>query len=165
LTTHLSLLQRQAALWENQGRKDGLLLHDQALEEAEEWAAANPDEMTPEEVEFLEGSREARTRQEESRAFAERAVQLEAAQKVAEAERLRAEQEAGSANRQRQLNRIISTRARPGDGYWLCGRFLAGSRRRTPAPIQNLQAANVANTQSAETWALPMRPTPSLQTA
>ena len=57
---HLSALQRQAALWESQGRPDGLLLRDQALEEAEAWAATHDDELTSPERDFLEDCREAR---------------------------------------------------------------------------------------------------------
>ncbi len=39
---HLSTLQRQAALWEQQKRPDGLLLRGEALAEAERWAGRRP---------------------------------------------------------------------------------------------------------------------------
>ena len=56
---HLSALQRQAALWDEQGRSSGLLLRDAALAEAEAWAAANPKELQPDEQEFLAACRQA----------------------------------------------------------------------------------------------------------
>lgn len=49
----LSVFQRQAALWAEQGRPDGLLLRGAALEEAEQWVSANPEALTREESEFL----------------------------------------------------------------------------------------------------------------
>jgi hypothetical protein len=57
---HLSALQRQAALWDEQGRSSGLLLRDEALAEAEAWAAANPDELEAYERVFLMACRDAR---------------------------------------------------------------------------------------------------------
>ncbi len=53
LEQHLSMLQRQATLWTNEGRPKGLLLSDVALTEAMEWAASYPEEMTPIEQDFL----------------------------------------------------------------------------------------------------------------
>jgi WD40 repeat protein len=57
---NLSVLQRQADLWHNQGRQDGLLLRDQALTEAEQWATAHDAELTAVEREFLQRCREVR---------------------------------------------------------------------------------------------------------
>ncbi|MCP4398363.1 MAG: hypothetical protein GY801_13835 [bacterium] len=57
---HLSPLQRQADLWENQNRSSGLLLRDDALNKAERWAAENQDELTYTEHDFLAACREAR---------------------------------------------------------------------------------------------------------
>jgi WD40 repeat protein len=57
---HLSPLQRQAELWELQSRPAGLLLRDEALDEAERWAAAHPGALTPAEGDLLALSREAR---------------------------------------------------------------------------------------------------------
>lgn len=54
---NLSPLQRQADLWERQGRPEGLLLRDADLAEAEGWAVAHADILTPPEREFLEASR------------------------------------------------------------------------------------------------------------
>lgn len=84
---NLSLLQRQADVWERQNRSDNLLLLDQGLAEAESWAAAHAGEVTPVERDFLEACQEARTRAQEAQARAEQALKLEAAEKLAEAER------------------------------------------------------------------------------
>ncbi|UCD41413.1 MAG: ATP-binding protein, partial [Chloroflexota bacterium] len=43
---NLSLLQRQADLWHEGGRKAGVLLVGEALEEAEQWASENAGELT-----------------------------------------------------------------------------------------------------------------------
>src|SRR5215207_6147258 len=54
---NLSPLQRQASIWNDQERNESWLLRDQALVEVEEWARANPDEMTELETDFLEDCR------------------------------------------------------------------------------------------------------------
>ena len=64
---HLSALQRQAALWDEQGRSSGLLLRDAALAEAEAWAAAHPDELASHEQDFLAACREAQKAAERER--------------------------------------------------------------------------------------------------
>ncbi|UCH61131.1 MAG: PD40 domain-containing protein, partial [Anaerolineales bacterium] len=99
---NLILLQRQAAQWLKENRPDHLLLRDQALVEAEEWATAHPDELTAGDQEFLEACQELRQREQAERERAEQAVKLEAAEKVAEAERKRAEEQARSARKLRQ---------------------------------------------------------------
>ena len=53
-------MQRQAALWDEQGRSSGLLLRDAALAEAEAWVAAHEDELEPHERDFLDSCRQAR---------------------------------------------------------------------------------------------------------
>ena len=58
---HLSMLQRQAALWEEQHRPEGLLLYDQSLDEAEQWAVTHQQDMTPSEQGFLTACQKART--------------------------------------------------------------------------------------------------------
>ena len=55
-SANASPLQRQAALWMDQDRSDNWLLSGQALAELENWAAYNPDELTPDEQAFLEAS-------------------------------------------------------------------------------------------------------------
>ncbi len=60
LEAHLGPLQRQAALWRQQSRPEGLLLRDRKLVEAEAWAAANPGELTAVEHDFLDACRNLR---------------------------------------------------------------------------------------------------------
>jgi hypothetical protein len=69
---HLHPLQRQAALWEEQGHAGGLLLRDEALEEAEAWAKANDEALTTVDREFLRACREAQTAAERERRQARR---------------------------------------------------------------------------------------------
>ncbi|HET9222789.1 MAG TPA: ATP-binding protein, partial [Roseiflexaceae bacterium] len=57
---NLSVLQRQAALWDRQSRPEGLLLRDAELAEAERWAAAHADVLTSVEQEYLETGRNLR---------------------------------------------------------------------------------------------------------
>ncbi|MCW5860092.1 MAG: WD40 repeat domain-containing protein, partial [Caldilineales bacterium] len=64
---HLSALQRQAKLWDEQGRQDGRLLTGKALAEAEAWAAAHEAELEPEERDFLAACRRGREREEKER--------------------------------------------------------------------------------------------------
>ncbi len=107
--SHLSLLQRQAMLWEQQDRSETLYLRGQALAEAEQWAADNPQELSEVDQEFLEACLELRAREEAAREAAERErrLKLEAAQQVAEAERLRAEEQAQAATRLRRRAYIL----------------------------------------------------------
>jgi hypothetical protein len=58
---HLHPLQRQAALWEESGRPDGLLWREQALLDAESWAKAHEAELTSIDRDFLAACIEART--------------------------------------------------------------------------------------------------------
>ena len=71
---HLSTLQRQAALWEQQKRPDGLLLHGEALAEAERWAEAHEAELEPHEQDFLATCRKARRQSRRIRMWAAIAV-------------------------------------------------------------------------------------------
>jgi len=64
---HLSALQRQAALWAEQGRSPGLLLRDAALVEAEAWAAGHAAELQPDEQAFLAACRQAQEAVERER--------------------------------------------------------------------------------------------------
>ena len=54
-----SLLQRQAALWEEQDFANGLLLRGEALQAAERWAARHESELSDVERDFLQDCREA----------------------------------------------------------------------------------------------------------
>jgi hypothetical protein len=55
---HLGLLQRQAALWQREGRSVDLLLRGPALMEAERWAAHHGPELTDLERDFLAACRD-----------------------------------------------------------------------------------------------------------
>jgi Novel STAND NTPase 1 len=54
-----AIVERQAALWDQTGRRADLLLQAQDLEEAEQWGRANPDRMTDRVNAFLNESRRA----------------------------------------------------------------------------------------------------------
>jgi WD40 repeat protein len=83
---NLSLLQRQASLWEQQNRSETLYLRDKPLEIAEQWAAEHPDELSDIDEQFLFNCQEQRARENAAREAAERERQLklEAAQHLAE---------------------------------------------------------------------------------
>ena len=66
---HLSLLQQQAALWEQAGRPDGLLLGAAELAAAESWLAAQADGLETHEQAFLAACQEARRRAQRDRQF------------------------------------------------------------------------------------------------
>ena len=70
LTRRLTL-QRQASLWDNEGRSDNWLLIGQALDDGQQWAAEHPDEITTIEQEYLSASRRRQAQlQEEGEQFA-----------------------------------------------------------------------------------------------
>ena len=98
---NLSLLQRQAEAWLREDRPEGMLLHDQALQDAEAWAEAHASELTDADRDFLDESRKARLQAERERQ--EQAQKLELAQKLADAERTRAEEQSRSARRLRRI--------------------------------------------------------------
>ena len=54
---NVSALQRQAALWQQEVRPDGLLLRGDALAEAERWAADNPHQLSAADGDFLAACR------------------------------------------------------------------------------------------------------------
>jgi len=65
----LTAFQRQALLWEEQGRGEGLLLQGEELAEGERWAEAHAAELTEEEREFLDACRKVRAiREQQDRA-------------------------------------------------------------------------------------------------
>ncbi|MDQ3701015.1 MAG: hypothetical protein M3442_08870, partial [Chloroflexota bacterium] len=59
LASHLSPLQRQAALWDAQDRPEGLLPHGAALVEAEAWGAEHAADIAEAERDFLAAARRA----------------------------------------------------------------------------------------------------------
>lgn len=69
---HLHPMQMQAALWDRQGRRDEMLLREDALPAAVEWAAEHASELTGVERAYLEDSRERIVEQLRERAAAER---------------------------------------------------------------------------------------------
>jgi WD40 repeat protein len=95
---NLSLLQRQASLWEAENRPPGLLMSGQELVDAEAWAEAHPAELNQADQDFLKASQQKRLEEEQ----AEQAIRLEAAEKLAESEQRRAEEQARSASRLRR---------------------------------------------------------------
>jgi WD40 repeat protein len=58
--SHLSMVERQAKLWDSEGRPDDMLLTREALQEAESWAAAQPAPLPPLESQFLADCRQLR---------------------------------------------------------------------------------------------------------
>jgi WD40 repeat protein len=96
---NLNLLQRQARVWHSQGKPNSLLLHGQELFDAKQWAEAHINDMLQREKEYLDESLEEETRILEKQELErrEQALKVEAAQKIAEAERMRAEEQARSA--------------------------------------------------------------------
>ncbi|MEA3337917.1 MAG: hypothetical protein U9R25_18650 [Chloroflexota bacterium] len=69
---HLSALQRQAALWNAEGRPDGLLLQGDALEESEHWARDHEDALLDYETDFLSACIRARSQREQEQRLARR---------------------------------------------------------------------------------------------
>lgn len=105
---NLSLLQRQAEVWERADHPDGVLLHGQALLDAESWAKEHEKDLTRTERAFLRASQNARKaeederrREQEERQRAEDAMKYEAAQQLAAIERQRAEAESHRAEAER----------------------------------------------------------------
>lgn len=64
---HLSSLQRQADLWDQQNRSEGLLLRGSALSNAEQWAKDRAGELTETEQDFLAACRKARAAEQRER--------------------------------------------------------------------------------------------------
>lgn len=75
---HLHPMQMQASLWERQGRRNEMLLHEDALPAAEAWAASNDSELTTVENAYLECSRERVAEQLRERMTAERLAREQA---------------------------------------------------------------------------------------
>ncbi|MEW6401793.1 MAG: WD40 repeat domain-containing protein, partial [Chloroflexota bacterium] len=94
-----SVLQRQAKLWNDQARNVNLLLRDQALEEALQWAREHDDELRTYERDFLKASQEWQDQLKKRQQF----ERMELEQAAAEA---RAELQAKAALRARRLTRL-----------------------------------------------------------
>ena len=94
--------------WEVLDRETSVLYRGSRLAQANEWAAINPLALNAQENAFLEASnRQAHFEEQEREAQLQR--ELEAAQKLAETERSRAEEQVHSASRLRMRNRVITT--------------------------------------------------------
>jgi WD40 repeat protein len=76
---HLSALQRQAALWEEQGRSDGLLVSGEALVEAEQWASMHTEPLEAHEQDFLAACQEVRRKANQEQQQSQRIKILAAA--------------------------------------------------------------------------------------
>jgi hypothetical protein len=89
---NLSLLQRQADLWNEEGRKAGLLLVGVDLDDAQQWSLDNKVDLTEVEKDFLNASLERRERRARERALKQErleAAELLAAEKTKSARRAR----------------------------------------------------------------------------
>ena len=81
--THLSLLQRRAALWATENQAENLLLRGKELQEAEGWAKDQPEELSKLDNEFLEACRKERQREQEELERQQQAIKLSEQQRVA----------------------------------------------------------------------------------
>jgi WD40 repeat protein len=152
--THLSLLQRQAALWNEQGRPEGILLHGSDLVDAKAWAAQNPDEMGAVDQEFLDAS--LAVYQEQERQRQQQAERLEIAQKYADSEKRRAEEQALAAKKLRTRLLMASlflglavVAALVAFSFWTNANLLAQENARIALTAQLASTLAVQNEQTA----------------
>ncbi len=94
-------LTESAQAWQKLNRESGELYRGARLAQSLDWASENAGELNPLEREFLDASRAALAREEAER-DAQRQRELQAAQKLAEAERQRAETQAAANRKLRQ---------------------------------------------------------------
>jgi WD40 repeat protein/DNA-binding XRE family transcriptional regulator len=94
-------LTESAAEWLAAGRDPDLLYRGARLAQAREWAEANADDMNPLEREYLAAS-QAWTEREAAERELQRQRELDAVQKLADAEKLRAEEQAQTSSRLRK---------------------------------------------------------------
>src|SRR5262249_19904143 len=93
--------------WSAMDHDPDLLYRGARLAQTREWASTHEDEMNALEVEFLAASIEASEQQVAERE-AQRQRELVAAQKLADTERKRAEEQTSSANRLQMRNRVVT---------------------------------------------------------
>jgi len=93
--------------WHEMNRSADMLFRGSRLTQVQEWALTHADEMNVLEREFLTASQEW-AEHEAAKREAQRQRELEATQKLAETEHVRAEEQAQSANRLRSRNRVIT---------------------------------------------------------
>ncbi len=125
---HLSLLQRQAALWDEQNRPAGLLLSGDALAEVEAWAKNSADELTDIEKTFLEMCHKERDTTNLKRQRDEERIKAEAAQKLVESERQRAEEQKIANQNLQTSNRRIRRLAIGAVFFYVAGIFCGNFR-------------------------------------
>jgi WD40 repeat protein/transcriptional regulator with XRE-family HTH domain len=101
-------LTEAAQEWNQTNRSEDMLFRGARLAQVREWAAAHTFELNVLEHEFLDVS-QAWSDRDAAEREAQRQRELEIAQKLAETERTRAEEQTHSANRLRLRNRIITT--------------------------------------------------------
>jgi WD40 repeat protein/transcriptional regulator with XRE-family HTH domain len=101
-------LTEAAQAWSQMNHDPDLLYRGARLAQIREWAAPYQEEMNELEHEFLAASIETSEHQAAERE-AQRQRELEAVQKLADAERKRAEEQTYSANRLRARNRVVTT--------------------------------------------------------
>lgn len=94
--------------WSKMDHDPDLLYRGARLAQAREWASGHEDEMNATEYEFLAASVKDSERQAAEREAQQRR-ELEAARQLADTERVRAEEQANSANRLRTRNRVVSS--------------------------------------------------------
>jgi len=105
LHSHLTEIAHE---WAASNREQDLLYRGARLTQMLEWEFANSDEMNDLEHEFLAASAESSEREAAERET-RRQRELDAAQKLAETEKARADEHAQSANRLRGRNRLVTT--------------------------------------------------------
>jgi WD40 repeat protein len=93
--------------WSGTNHDPDLLFRGVRLAQTREWATTHQEEMNALEYEFLAASKEASEREAAERE-ARRQRELEAAQALADTERSRAEEQTDSANRLRKRNRVVT---------------------------------------------------------
>jgi len=149
-------LTEAAQEWELLERDPGALYRGTRLNQAVEWAMANPRALNAQEQAYLETSREA-AEHEQSERDAARQRELEAAQKLAETEKARAEAESQRAEEQGRSAKRLRRRAWLLAGVLTLALVLAGAAiifGRQANTNADLASQNLAVAQTAEQRAL-----------
>ena len=141
-------LTEAAQEWLGTEREPDTLYRGARLAQAHEWAFTHAEEMNALEHEFLNASVESKEREALERE-AQRQRELDAAKKLAETEQVRAEEQTHSAKNLRTRNRVITAIGLAAIVLaLLAGMFGVQSNQNANAANQNLIAAQIANTQS-----------------
>ena len=141
-------LTEAAQEWLGTEREPDTLYRGARLAQAHEWAFTHAEEMNALEHEFLNASVKSKEREALERE-AQRQRELDAAKKLAETEQVRAEEQTHSAKNLRTRNRVITAIGLAAIVLaLLAGMFGVQSNQNANAANQNLIAAQIANTQS-----------------